>query len=168
MSAVALCMHYGLPLGMISLSRDRLFKIGRHEKDPERLLFGKGIFKHPKVQFGEMWNIYIYNYIDWCIHYWYYDMSIILHFIKINGLWYMQKLQKRQLHQMFVTCLGCDTVDWSSCVRYLGSMCKILYTQVRCFIADCRNGAIDRSFYIPIPQFLRLFRWIGYIVLLLT
>eukprot|EP00434_Breviolum_minutum_P011288 symbB.v1.2.009960.t1/scaffold623.1/size335370/3 len=37
---------------------------------------------------------------------------------------------------------------------YLGSMCKILYTQVRCFIADCRNGAIDRSFYIPIPQYL--------------
>ena len=80
---------------------------------------------------------------------------------------FMQKLQKRQLHQMFATSLGCDTVDWSTCVRYLGSMCKILYTQVRCFIADCRNGAIDRSFYIPIPQFLRLFRWIGYIVLLL-
>jgi len=37
---------------------------------------------------------------------------------------------------------------------YLGSMCKILYTQVRCFIADCRNGAIDRSLYIPIPQYL--------------
>lgn len=37
---------------------------------------------------------------------------------------------------------------------YLGSMCKIFYTQIRCFCADCRNGAIDRTFYIPIPQYL--------------
>ena len=147
---------------------DHLFVIGRHKWDPERFLFGKGIFKHPKVQFGEIWNIYIiYNYIDWYIHYWYYDMSIILYFIKINGSIHAKAAKAIQLHQMFATCLGCDTVDWSSCVRYLGSMCKILYTQVRCFIADCRNGAIDRSFYIPIPQFLRLFRWIVFFVVLL-
>jgi len=37
---------------------------------------------------------------------------------------------------------------------YLGSMCKICYTQIRYFLADCRNGAIDRTFYIPIPQYL--------------
>lgn len=37
---------------------------------------------------------------------------------------------------------------------YLGSMCKILYTQIRSFVADCKSGAIDRTYYIPIPQYL--------------
>lgn len=114
--------------------------------------------KFSSVKYG------IYIYIYWYV----YTTGIIICLLYCTSSrsmgQFMQKLQKRQLHQMFVICLGCDTVDWSSCVRYLGSMCKILYTQVRCFIADCRNGAIDRSFYIPIPQFLRLFRWIGFLL----
>ena len=39
-------------------------------------------------------------------------------------------------------------------LRYLGSMCKIFYTQVRYLMADCRSGAIDWRYYIPIPQYL--------------
>ncbi|CAJ1361827.1 unnamed protein product, partial [Effrenium voratum] len=49
---------------------------------------------------------------------------------------------------------------------YLGSMGKILYGQIRCFQADCRNGDIDRSFYIPIPQYLFSLKEAGNFLLL--
>lgn len=37
---------------------------------------------------------------------------------------------------------------------YLGSMCRILYCQIRLLYDDIKNGAIVRAYKIPLPQYL--------------
>ena len=49
---------------------------------------------------------------------------------------------------------------------YCGSMCKILYNQLKLLQTDCRNHAFDRRCCIPIPQFLFSLKEAGNFVLL--
>eukprot|EP00913_Durusdinium_trenchii_P014523 g13624.t1 len=40
------------------------------------------------------------------------------------------------------------------CFLYFGSMCQLLYSQVKLAYVDIKRGAIDRSYIFPIPEYL--------------
>jgi len=50
---------------------------------------------------------------------------------------------------------------------YLGSMCRILYSQIRLFYDDIKAGSIDRTYRIPIPMYLLNPQDFGHLILLI-
>ncbi|CAE7841702.1 unnamed protein product [Symbiodinium microadriaticum] len=49
---------------------------------------------------------------------------------------------------------------------YLGSMCKILYNQLRLLQLDCKNRAFERRCCLPIPQYLFSLKEVGNFLLM--
>ncbi|CAJ1384392.1 unnamed protein product [Effrenium voratum] len=54
------------------------------------------------------------------------------------------------------------------CLIYLGSMCKILYSQLRLLYLDIKAGAFQRTCYIPLPSYIFSFQEAGNLALLVT
>jgi len=50
---------------------------------------------------------------------------------------------------------------------YLGSMLKILYSQLRMLIVDCKARSFERSYCIPVPSYLVSFQETGNLILLI-
>ncbi|CAL1145758.1 unnamed protein product [Cladocopium goreaui] len=49
---------------------------------------------------------------------------------------------------------------------YLGSMCRILYCQIKLLYDDIKNGAIVRTYKVPLPQYLFNFQDSGSLLLM--
>jgi len=54
------------------------------------------------------------------------------------------------------------------CFLYFGSMCLLLYHQVKSTYVDIKNGAIDRNYFLPIPEYLFEFKEAARLGLVLT
>jgi len=51
---------------------------------------------------------------------------------------------------------------------YFGSMCKLLYNQVKNFYIDLKSGSINRAYMLPIPEYLFEFKEAASLALVLT